>query len=128
MPTLFPNEFQLVIACCAWPPSEKRAGTIRALAARNLDWPFFVRIASRHRVLGLVFDGLSRAGVAVPADVAVTIRQYAAGITQQNLAYAAETLRLQRSFGGRNISVSFFKGVSLAALAYGEIGVKHGRD
>src|SRR5437660_650992 len=61
------REFLLMSACSSWPPSDHRTGAIRAAAAEPLDWSLFERIVTRHRVVGLAYQGLRTAGVQVPA-------------------------------------------------------------
>jgi hypothetical protein len=47
---------------------------------------------------------------------------------RNNLAMAAEALRLQRLFEDVDIPVLFFKGTSLAVLAFGNVGLSGGQD
>jgi hypothetical protein len=56
------------------PPSNRRSEAIRAAAADPLDWNRFARIATRHHVVGLAHDGLAKAGIAVPAQIAEELR------------------------------------------------------
>jgi hypothetical protein len=123
-----PQEFLLAAACSGWPPSDRRSEAIREAARGQLDWDRFLRVAMRHRVAGLAHDGLTRARVAVPPEIAREIGLQAAALGWQNLAYAAEAVRLQRLFAEANLPVVFFKGVSLAMLAYGNLGLRHNRD
>ena len=53
-------EFRLAAACATWPPSDRRIEAIRAATANAVDWPRFLRVARRHQVIGLVYDGLTR--------------------------------------------------------------------
>ena len=71
-------EFRLAAACAMWPPSDRRTEAIRAAAAGPLDWPRFLRVARRHRVVGLVHDGLTRAQPDVPPEIAREIGAQAA--------------------------------------------------
>jgi hypothetical protein len=123
-----PREFLLVAACSAWPPTDHRTESIRNLAAGNLDWARVVRTVARHRVAGLVNEGLSHARSAVPLEAARAIGAQAQVLVRQNLACAAETLNLQRLFANANLPVVFFKGVSLAMLAYRNLGLRHSGD
>ena len=52
-------EFQLAAACAMWPPSDRRTEAIRARVTGPLDWHLFMRVVRRHRVVGLVHDGLT---------------------------------------------------------------------
>ena len=121
-------EFQLAAACAMWPPSDRRIAAIRTAAAGRLDWLRFVRVARRHRVIGLVHDGLIRARPYVPSGIAQVISEHAATEVRQNLAMAVETLRLQRLFDEACLPVLFVKGISLSILAFGNLGLSGSQD
>jgi Uncharacterised nucleotidyltransferase len=122
------QEFRLAAACAMWPPSEGRIDAIRAAASEVLDWPRFLRVARRHRVVGLVHDGLTRAQPGVPAEIAREIGATSAELVGENLAMAAEAVRLQRLFDAAGLPVLFVKGSSLAVLAFGTLGLSSGQD
>lgn len=128
MATSLSPEFQLVAACAIWPPSDRRIQAIRAAAAAPLDWPRFVRVAKRHQVVGLVHDGLTRVRPTVPPQIVGEIGALAAALVRENLALAAEAVRLQRLFDDANLPVLFVKGPSLAAVAFGNLGLRSGKD
>ena len=121
------REFELVAACCRRPADAGADARIRALA-QDPDWPRVARIARRHRVEGLLRDGLRRAGVAAPEGEAAQLRAAAERITVQNLTLAAESLRLRRAFEAAGVDLLFVKGVTLAQLAWGSIAFKMGWD
>jgi hypothetical protein len=122
------QEFLLVAACSAWPPTDRRTESIHALAAGNLDWTRVVHTVARHRVAGLVHEGLSHTRSTVPLEAARAIGAQAETVVRQNLACAAEALKLQRLFADAGLPVVFFKGVSLAMLIYGNLALRHSRD
>jgi hypothetical protein len=122
-----PREFQLVAACCRWPPSPERDSAVLA-AASGVDWSLAARIAARHRVEALVWNALRQAGAAVPEEVGEALRAASERIMRQNLFLAAESLRLAASLDEAGIRHLFVKGVSLGLLAYGSIGPKMGWD
>jgi hypothetical protein len=93
-----------------------------------LDWARFVRVAKRHGVMGLVHDGLIRAQAEVPPEVAQEIGAEASTLTRENLAMAAEAVRLQRLFDDAGLPVLFLKGASLAVLAYSNLGLRSAKD
>ena len=128
MDSAYPPGFRLAAACAMWPPSDRRNEAIHAAAAGLLDWSRFVRVARRHRVVGLVHDGLTRARPDVPQEVVREIGAQAAMLVRQNLTMAAEALRLQRLFDEAGLPLLFLKGSSLAALAYGNLGLSGGQD
>lgn len=121
-------EFTLAAACCIWPPSERRKRTIETAAARGIDWDRMSRLVARHRVAGLVHHGLMHSGTAMPTDFAQAIAAEAHEILRTNLATAAETVRLHRLMTDAGIPRIFFKGTTLALLAYGGLGMRHAKD
>lgn len=123
----FSPEFRLLAACCRWPEDEARAAAITAAAAGPLDWQQFERLALRHRVVPLAARGI-RGRDGVPAEVAARLAARASAEAVQGLALAAETLRLQGLFNAAGLPLTVAKGVPLALLAYGNVGLKTSRD
>lgn len=121
-------EFGLLAMCCRWPPSPDRDAAIRAAAARPIDWPHFERVVSRQRVAGLVWHGLSRTGIDMPEATRQALRKAATAIARSSLALAAESLRLQGLFDQAGLDCAQVKGATLAALAYGSLGIRHAKD
>jgi len=121
-------EFFLAAACCRWPPAQGRSDAIRAAAQAPVDWGRFLAIVERHRIWGLARRGLAQAGVVLPAIIEGALEAKAAALARRNLVLAAETARLCRLFREAAVPVVFVKGVTLAALAYGDIALKHSLD
>lgn len=119
-------ELRLMAACCRWPSSAARDDRVRQAAAAPVDWDGFGRLVARHRVAGLVHDGLTRAGVAAPAPLAAKLAEEAGEIARQNLLFAAECIRLEGLFG--DLRHLFLKGVTLNMLAYGSLAFKQAID
>jgi hypothetical protein len=124
----FPSEFLLTAACAMWPPSVRRTEAICAAATESIDWMRFLRVATRHRVLGLVHDGLKEIGREVPPDIAQELGRRAEALLRDSLAMAAEAIRLQRLFDDAGLPALFLKGASLAVLAYGNLGLRDAKD
>jgi hypothetical protein len=123
-----PPEFFIAAACSRWPPSESRSNSIRVAAKTPVDWARFLRIVDRHRIWGLAREGLTRAGVAPPAEIDSALAAKVSAVSRRNLVLAAETSRLCRLFREATLPAVFVKGVTLSALAYGDIAIKHSRD
>jgi hypothetical protein len=79
-------------------------------------------------VLRLVHEGLKRAQINQPPEIARIIDAEAAALVHHNVAVAAETLRLQQLFDEPNLPVLFVKGASLAMLAFGNLGLRCAQD
>ena len=124
----FSAEFRLAAACAMWPPCDRRTEAIRAAASESLDWTRFLRVAKRHWVLGLAHQGLTEARPAVPPEIRQEIGARVATLVRENLAMAAEALRLQRLFDEAHLPVLFVKGSSLAMLAFGNLGLSGSQD
>jgi hypothetical protein len=122
-----PPEFSLVAACCRWPPSPLRDHAVQEAAA-GVDWGRVVAVARRHRVEGLVHDGLRRAGLAPPPDVAAPLAAAGAAIARQNLIFAGEAHRLDGLLETAGVRFLFLKGVTLNMLAYGTLALKKAAD
>lgn len=101
---------------------------MRAAAARPIDWPRFLRIVRRQRVEGLVSNALEQAQVGAPDPVRAELRAQAQDVARRNLAFAAESLRIQRLLEEAGIAFLFVKGATLDMLAYGSLGLKKARD
>jgi hypothetical protein len=127
-PSHFSAEFALLAACCAWPPGAARQERVRAAAAAPIDWPRLLRIAERHRVVGLLADGLKESGAAVPDAIAAQLAARAQAIRIDALRHASESARLQRLFDEAGIAMLVVKGVTVDLLCYGRIGLKQARD
>jgi hypothetical protein len=128
MAPVLSQEFLLVAACSVWPPSQLRTEAIRGTAAASIDWDRFLRLIHRHRVVGLVHNGLHCAQINVPASIDRIIAEEAVALARENLALAAEAVRLQHLFEEANITAVFVKGITLGRLAYGNLGIRHGED
>ncbi|HZG47036.1 MAG TPA: nucleotidyltransferase family protein [Allosphingosinicella sp.] len=123
----FSNEFRLVLACCRWPVTPEVRDCV-ARAAAGVDWEQAERVARRHRVEGLVWNALREAAVEVPAGTAQALAASATDIARQNLFIVHECLRLDTLLRQAGIPVLFLKGITLARLAYGTVGLKRGWD
>jgi len=101
---------------------------IRNAAAEKIDWEKFLRLSGLHRVEGLIDEALNATRLEVPSKVAAELRKRTTELVRENLELTAEAVRLQRAFASNGIDVRFLKGITLAVLAYGNIGVRHGKD
>src|SRR5262249_8321331 len=108
--------------------SDRRTETIRLAAAGPLDWSSFLRVVRRHQITVLAHQGLALVRPNLPPGIAREIGTQAAIAVRENLASAAEAVRLQCLFDNANLPVVFLKGASLAVLAYGNLALRGGKD
>ena len=121
---VLPAEFRLLAACCRWPPGDADGDLLRLSGL--VDWETFHAYAVRHRVEGLAYHALRRAGIGAP--VVERLGAAAAGIARDNLAGAAEAVRLHRLLADAGLPHLFVKGTTVAWLAYGTIALKRALD
>jgi hypothetical protein len=128
MADAFPKEFALAAACCRWPLSDSAVAAIQDAASGAVDWPLFMRIVKRHRIIGLVQNALQSAGIGVPPAQTQILAAGAQRIAWRNALFAAETVRLQNAFDAAQIPALVLKGAALAQQAYGTLRLKESKD
>lgn len=125
-PVAISHEFRLALDCCRGAFLRRKASPKRG-PAEPIDWPAFLRVVQLHRVQGLVWRGIAAAGD-VPPQIAEDLSNDAAIIAAANLRAAAESRELLSDFERAGTSLLFIKGLTLGALAYGDIAIKSGVD
>jgi len=118
-------EFLLLAACCRWPRAPE---AVRAPAATAIDWPRFLRLVRRHRVSGLAHGAIVEARIAMPDTQAGTLAAMALEQGRASLACAADTARIAGELEATGVEPVFFKGATLALLAYGDLAIKQSSD
>ena len=101
---------------------------VAALAERVSDWSAVADLAAQHRVEPMVSMSLAAAGVSVPAEAEARLRADYDRNALHNLVNAAELVAVLGDFNGAGIEAMPFKGVVLAASAYGNPMARHGGD
>lgn len=76
------------------------------------------RLAARHRVEGLVWDGICQSGLPLPLDVQQHLVERARSIATNNLINIEASTKMSAAFDEKGIAVTFLKGVALAHLVY----------
>jgi hypothetical protein len=118
-------ELVLAAACCTDAPAQILSNG-RSLEA--IDWTRFLRVVRRNRIDPLVNRSLSRAGLDPPKFVGASLQATALTATAENLHYAAASDQILQAFRKAGIKVTFVKGLTLSALAYGTATLKMGWD
>ena len=119
-------EFRLLALCSSWPAQASELEPVTA--PPDIDWEYLVRLARRHRIAGLLYAGLKPTAAAPPPDVAAALESEANRIAVDELWSAAETLRLQRRLRAGGVELLVLKGVAVAMLAFGRLGLRFNRD
>ncbi|MCM3874358.1 MAG: nucleotidyltransferase family protein [Pyrinomonadaceae bacterium] len=120
-----PAEVQLLLACARKVIDEATAERIRTLLRGSIDWSYVIERAERHRVTPLLCQNLNEVcPTLVPAEVLKVLRAYTSTNAHYNLYRTAELIKLLRLFEASGIHALPFKGPVLAALAYGNLGLR----
>jgi len=120
-------EFELAAAACraVFDPSAREECAERAQSAY---WQRLLLVARRHRIEGLVWEGLSRSGVSPGDVVGRALHARAHEIAARGLSAAVECAELLKSFSGHDVDLLFLKGVTLGKLAFGNPFLKMSWD
>ena len=95
----------------------------------TLDWEYVCRIARRHGVVPSVARYLEQNDeLEAPDGVCERLTGAAGQIHRQNLQYAGTLHRVLRVFDENGVRAIAFKGPTLAAVAYGDLGLRQFGD
>ncbi|MGH6822021.1 MAG: nucleotidyltransferase domain-containing protein [Stellaceae bacterium] len=126
-------ELALLLVLLRWPAMpEAVAG--RLTATGPIDWPMFLALVHRHRVVSLVAATLSdaeTAGVELGAEgaaAAETLRRRARALAPGSLSQIAEAVGLTRLLAESGIACVQLKGAALSVRAFGQPLLRDGRD
>jgi hypothetical protein len=118
----------LVAESLVWPLDEQRMQRIRSSADHITDWHDVLARARRHRVVGQVAHALNTARVDLPSDVKSTFSAAAGDIAFRELAYAQEAKRVSDLLRAGSVDVTVLKGVAVAMLGFGRLGLRQNAD
>ena len=116
-----------LLLACARLDAERAARVAAIAAAREVDWDALVRLARPHGMLPLVADALGEAGVAPPAVRAALERALRDNL-RRNVFLTAELFKLLALLEARGVPAVPYKGPALAALLYGNVGLRQFGD
>ena len=122
-------EFDVLRLACrrSFAPGERDERALSALL-EPADWRSVLRLARRHRVQALAWNGLRDHRQHLPDDLAAELQQEASAIAAHNLSVAAELGRLKEHWSAAGLPVLCLKGLTLGALAYREPMLKMSWD
>ncbi|HVF82987.1 MAG TPA: nucleotidyltransferase family protein [Sphingomicrobium sp.] len=95
--------------------------------SEQVDWDFFLKLAARHRVEGLVHKALYGRHD-LPSKVRQRLLLQGQLIAADNLRAARESMRLQAAFAAAEVPLLFVKGLPLGLIAYGDPFAKQAID
>jgi hypothetical protein len=123
------REIELILYCSRTYLDEQTKAKIQSLVNESLDWEYIFATCLQHKVTPLVFNSLKKIDTqAIPPKILDKFSSFFKAITIENLSLASELLKILEIFKLEKIPVIPFKGVVLAASAYGDLALRHFGD
>src|SRR5262249_13013602 len=93
------------------------------------DWDKGLAMAAAHGMRPLLYPFLNDSAIAaIPDRVIATLQEFTRQNLRKNLGMTGELILLLRLFAERGVNVIPFKGPTLAALAYSDLGLREFGD
>jgi hypothetical protein len=119
-----------LMLCCArtYLPPQTRV-RIKEIVTQGIDWQAFLQRATSHGVRPLVYQSLHTiCWEALPEAVRQELSQFYSANSAKNRFLAGELLHLLKLFETQHILAVPFKGPVLAAVFYGDLGMREFTD
>ncbi|AHG93063.1 hypothetical protein J421_5528 (plasmid) [Gemmatirosa kalamazoonensis] len=122
-------EVELLLRCARTRVDPPGARHVRRLARAGIDWAALDALARRHKVTPLVCRSLrSVCRSCVPRDVLRSLAARTRAVARANETAAATLLEIAGALRADGIRMIAYKGPTLAAVAYGDVGVREFND
>lgn len=123
------SEAELLVWCARTVMTQDLTARIRRRVQEAVDWTVILELAEYHGVEPLLYASLSRvASDLVPTESLTRLRQKAKVGSILNRSLAQELIKLCDEFAVRGVPVIPIKGATLAAVAYGDLGLRDFTD
>ncbi len=122
-------EHELLLYCARKHLDDETAAQIQRLLSHKLDWQYLFYVADYHAVTPLLYWNLKTVcPEKVPAERLQVLQEFFHFNSQRNMIFVQELIRLMQLFANCNIPVIPYKGVMLAASAYGNLALRQMTD
>jgi hypothetical protein len=117
---------QQLLLCVSRPfVDEERRERVQMLLRAGIDWEYLTNTAVRHGIVPLLHFHLSKiSNGEVPPEVTSFLEKETQKNTELALLLTGELIRLLKAFEKHRIEAIPWKGPTLAAVAYGDIGLR----
>jgi Uncharacterised nucleotidyltransferase len=122
-------EQELLLCCARKHIDAETAAQIHNLLSYKLDWQRLCQIADYHAVTPLLYWNLKTVcPEKIPTEILQVLREFFHLNSQRNMIFVRELIGLLQLFADRNIPVIPYKGLVLAASAYGNLALRQMTD
>jgi|SRR5215217_797177 len=121
-------EAELLLRCARCFGGSSTADKTGALLQKDIDWAYLLRLASRHRMVQLLFWYLNSYPEAVPEVTLSELRGHFRENTRRNLLLTRELLKLLGLFDAHGMRAIPYKGPTLAVSVYGNLALRESDD
>ncbi len=119
------QEAQLVLLCARTQATQAEIAQIQHLAQTDIHWDPLMRMADKQGILPLVTGALKKhCSDLLPPEVQTRMLQRSQSVVMRNLWLTQELVSVLKVFKSAQVLALPFKGPTLAALAYGDIGLR----
>jgi hypothetical protein len=123
------TEIELLLCCARTCIDSEIADRIRTTSCRDIHWKYLIELAHKHAVMPLLYQSLNTTCLdAIPNPVVRHLRDYFYANTGRNLFLTDELLKLLSLFERQGIAAIPYKGPTLAASIYGNLGLRQFGD
>ena len=117
-----PPEWELLLATAS---GADPASRLRTLVSQPLDWALFERLAEVHGLLPLAAARLSADASLLPGPAVLELRSIFEENARRSLWFAGELFLVLDTLSAAGIQAVPFKGPTLAAMAQGDVALRH---
>lgn len=115
---------KLILGGARLAPSEQVRTQLKDALASGIDWDRLFKLGLYHQVLPLVISHVRALGVTLPEEVADTFSVYSRRVALQNLMLVEQLKVVHELLEQASVPVIHFKGPTLAAQAYQNLGLR----
>ena len=122
-------EDELLLCCARTDVNLEVEDKILSLIQSNLDWNYLLKLASRHRLMALLYHNLnSICPELVPEDILKELKDNFNVNVHQNLLLTGELIKILNKLDSYGINAIPYKGSSLAIFAYNNLALRQFGD
>lgn len=118
-------EDELLLCCARTDVNAEIKGKILSLIKNDLDWDYLLKLASRHRLMSLLYHNLnSVCHEMVPENILKELKDNFNANVRRNLMLTGELIKVLNLLESEGITAVPYKGPVLAQFLYGNIALR----